>query len=95
MNVTYTYRHTHSSKSLEERMSGHLVKLEKFVPSSVDVHCIFSVEGHRNTVELNVRGAHYDLAAHDTSDDMYKAIDSAAHKLERQMHKVKERLRAR
>lgn len=91
MNITFTFRHTDSSEALESRVRGHLEKMEKILPPAVDVHCILSVEGYRNIVELNVRGSHTDVAAHDAKDDMYKAIDSAAHKLERQLHKLREK----
>ena len=92
MNVIYTYRHTDSSDALEARMDTHLEKMEKLMPASVDVHCIFTVEGHRNIVEINVRGSHLDASAHDAKDDMYKAIDSAASKLDRQVRKHKEKI---
>ncbi len=93
MNITYTYRHTDSSEALEAKVKTHLDKISRYVPESVDVHCIFSVEGYRHTVELNTRGSHLDIAAHDTQDDMYKALDGALSRLEAQARKHKEKVK--
>ena len=91
MNVTFTYRHTDSSDALEARMRGHLDKLAKSLSAATDIHCVFTVEGYRNTVEINIVGGPLELSAHDAKDDMYKAIDSAAAKLERQVRKQREK----
>lgn len=95
MNITYTYRHTESSTAMEERLSGHLHKMDKYLPQKVDIHCIFTVDGHRNIVELNVKGSHIEASAHDSKEDMYKAIDSAWAKLEKQIIRLKEKRQAR
>lgn len=94
MNITYTYRNLDSSDAIEATLKKHLDKIKKFINGSSDVHCIMTVEGYRNEVELVLTGSGFDCSAHDSSDDMYKAATNAALRLEKQVHKQKEKVRS-
>ena len=91
MNLTFTYRHLDSSLALETRLREQMAKIGSMLPPKVDVHCIMSVEGHRNIAEINLTGSHLDLSAHESTDDMYKSLDAAVKHLERQIKKQKDK----
>lgn len=94
MNLTFTYRDLESSAALEASVEKRLAKIRKLVNSSIDVHCIMTVEGRRHKVELNLRGAGHDFSAHDSGDDMYKAANNAVARLEKQVSKHFDKLRS-
>jgi putative sigma-54 modulation protein len=48
-----------------------------------------SVEKHEHMVEVQLTSGGQHFEAKETSSDMYASIDSAAHKLERQIHDAK------
>jgi len=89
MDVSTTFRHLEPSEALREYGQQKVSRLQKFLRQPMNARITLSVEKHEHMVEvkLDSGGQHYE--AKESSSDMYASIDSAAHKLERQIHDAK------
>ncbi len=89
MDVSTTFRHLEPSDALRDYGHQKVTRLQKFLRQPMTARITLSVEKHEHVVEvqLDSGGQHYE--AKESSTDMYASIDSAAHKLERQIHDAK------
>jgi putative sigma-54 modulation protein len=89
MDVSTTFRHLEPSEALRDYGHQKVTRLQRFLRQPMTARITLSVEKHEHVVEvqLDSGGLHYE--AKESSGDMYASIDSAAHKLERQIHDAK------
>lgn len=89
MKITFNYSKRDPSKSLEELVSQKLIKLEKYVRGEAVADVYFKADGkeHSMKVVANLNGRDY--AAHSSSSDMYKNIDSCMKRIKTQLIKSK------
>lgn len=94
MNCTVTFRHMHSSDSLRDHAEKKVQKFMKYLIEPVDIHVILSVEKIRQIAEINVLSKNFSANAIEESHDMYTSIDKVESKMEAQIRKHKEKIKA-
>ena len=89
MDLSITFRHIDPTDALRDYAHQKVSRLQRFLRQPMTARITLSAEKHEHIVEvqLNSGGQHFE--ARESSEDMYASIDSAAHKLERQIHDAK------
>lgn len=80
-----------SSDALKEYVESKIEHMKKHLIKPVEAHVILSVQKHIHKAEVVLHEQDLKASASETSDDMYKSIDSAMHKIETQVRKFKEK----
>jgi putative sigma-54 modulation protein len=93
MRITFTARHFKPSASLKRHAENKVTALNKYYDGIVDVDIILDFVKQEQVAEIIVKVHNNMLTAIEKSDDMYKSIDLAVEKLERQIKKYKGKLR--
>jgi putative sigma-54 modulation protein len=94
MQVNVTFRHVEPSDSLKAFAKEKVEKVRKYLDHASEASVILSVEKHVHHAEVLVHSGPFFLRGRDKSDDMYASIGLAMDKVERQLKRYKERLRA-
>lgn len=89
MDISTTFRHTEPTDALRDYAAQKVSRLQKFLRQPMSARVTMSVEKHEHMVEVQVNSGGHHFEAKEVFDDMYAAIDSAVHKLERQIHDKK------
>jgi len=84
-----------ATDALKNYAKDKLERIRKFLPDPIAVHVVMSKERHTHRADVNVQ-LHNGLkiAGHEITDDMYSSIDQVVHKIERQVRRYKDKLRA-
>ncbi len=95
MKIQITARHFHASPQLHASLTESLNTIEKFNDSITGAHVILDAEksGVRRA-EIIVKILDKSVCAHAEEDNMYKAIEAMLEKVERQLKKENEKLKA-
>ncbi|MDD5555959.1 MAG: ribosome-associated translation inhibitor RaiA [bacterium] len=91
MQLMVTGRHVAVTEPMKEYAREKLARIVHERPQVNEVHLIMDVEKYRHRVEVTVRGRHLDLFCREETHDMYASIDRALTKLDRLLHRHKER----
>lgn len=96
MQFQFSFRHMDSSPALQSYAEQKLKeKIDKFVTKPIEAHLFFSVTRHQHTAHLRLNaGDGFNVDVEHSSADMYATIDQMADKLEAQLKKHKEKLKA-
>lgn len=89
MDLSTTFRHIEPTEALREYAHQKVSRLQKFLRQPMTARITLSAEKHEHIVEVQVNSGGQHVEAREASGDMYGSIDSAAHKLERQIHDAK------
>lgn len=89
MDVSTTFRHLEPSEALRDYGHQKVSRLQKFLRQPMIARITLSVEKLVHTIEVQVASGGQHFEAKESSSDMYASIDSAIHKLERQIHDAK------
>lgn len=97
MNLKISYRHLESTPSIEEKIrSKTTAHLEKYFQGDCDIKWVCSIDNHRHRSEINVHAGHGHFRAQAEDDCLYKTMDEALAKVERQIReqnkKIKEKI---
>lgn len=93
MQVTITFRHMEASQAIRDHVDTQINYLEKYLIKPTEVHVILSVEKKfRHKCEIVLHEQMFKASADDTTDDMYKSIDSAVAKIQAQVLKHKKKI---
>ena len=92
MQITISGQHMDITESLHNHVSGKVEKITRHFDHVTNTNVVLHVEKTRHIAEatINTKGAM--IHASSTAEDMYSAIDSMVHKLDRQVIKHKEKL---
>lgn len=91
MNITITFRQMEATDAMKGYATEKVAKLQKFLRHPMKGQVTLSCTQHRlhrTEVDVHAGGEHFH--AHETSEDMYAAIDGVIDKLERQIRAHKE-----
>lgn len=95
MQVTMTFRHMEQSDALKAYAEEKLERVTKYIDSPVNVQVYFSVEKKiRHIVEIVINSKGISTKASEATHDMYAAIDAVIDKIERQLVRYKEKIKA-
>ena len=95
MQVTMTFRHMEQSDALKAYAEEKLERIAKYIDGPINVQVYFSVEKKiRHIVEIVINSKGISTKASEATNDMYAAIDSVIDKIERQLVRYKEKIKA-
>jgi putative sigma-54 modulation protein len=91
--VTVTFRHVDPTDALRDYAIEKVTHVaSKYLKSAVGAHVILSVQKQRHVAEINLHATRFDISAHESTDDLYAAIDLTIAKVEAQLRKHKDRI---
>ena len=95
MQVTLTFRHMEQSDALKAYAEEKLERIIKYIDGPVNAHVYFSVEKKiRHIVEIVISSKGISTKATEATNYMYAAIDAVIDKIERQLVRYKEKIKA-
>lgn len=95
MQVTVTFRHMETSEALKAYADEKLDRLKKYIDEPIVAQVYLTVEKKiRHITEISLTAKGVTIKAAEATHDMYAAIDAVVDKLERQVKRYKERIKA-
>lgn len=95
MQVTTTFRQMEQSDALKSYAEEKLDRVTKYIDEPINAQVYFSVEKKiRHIVEIVITAKGINTKASEASNDMYASIDAVIDKIERQLKRYKEKLKA-
>jgi len=91
MRINFTARHYKPSERLKDYAENEVKSLEKYYDSIVSCDIILDYQKEIQIAEIKIGVHGSTLTATEKSEDIYKSIDLAVNKLERQLKKYKEK----
>lgn len=91
MRINFTARHYKPSKRLKEYAQDEVKRLEKYYDGIIDCDIILDYQKDIQIAEIIIGVYGSKLTATEKTADIYKSIDFAVTKLERQLKKYKEK----
>ena len=91
MKLTVAGRNIKITDAIEEHLESKIVKTIKQWIDSADIHVALAVEKYRHLTEITVKTKGFTVHSNHETDDLYKSIDGATEKVEKQLKKHKER----
>ena len=91
MRIETTFIHLEGTEALEGRIRERSGRLSKWVPDKAVVRWNCRAKGKDHHAEARITGLGDDLSAKASSDSLYKSIDLAVAKLEKQLERRKEK----
>jgi len=85
MQILVTFRHLEASEGIRDYVKDKVTRLEKYIPSTSEVHVVLSAEKFRHTAEITIGGNGAALNSQGKNSDLYAAIDLMVDKMERQI----------
>ena len=94
MQIDISFRHMEPSDTLREYADEKIRRvIRKHIRDDFDAQITLAVEKFRHIAKLHLSYKGISIKCEESSDDMYKSIDLALDKLERQIHRYKGKLR--
>lgn len=94
MQIDISFRHMEPSDTLRDYADEKIRRvIRKHIRDDFDAQITLAVEKFRHIAKLHLTYKGISIKCEESSDDMYKSIDLALDKLERQIHRYKGKLR--
>ena len=93
MKLTMHFLNVKNSPALDERIEKKSSKLEKYTTKECQLKWSCYAKEGRQVVELLLVGEKGELQAKANNSNLYKAMDLAVEKLEKQLHKNKQQVK--
>jgi ribosome hibernation promoting factor len=94
MQISTTFRHMEPSEPLKNYAEEKLERVKKYIDEPIVAQVFLTVEKIRHTAEVTLTAKGITIKASEETNDMYAAIDAVVDKIERQMRRYKERIKA-
>lgn len=94
MQVTTTFRHMEQSDALKSYAEEKLERVTKYIDAPINAQVFFTVEKIRHIVEIVINAKGVSTKASESTNDMYAAVDAVIDKIERQLKRYKEKIKA-
>ena len=95
MQVTTTFRHMEQSDALKTYAEEKLDRVSKYIDEPINAQVYFAVEKKiRHIVEIVITAKGISTKASEATNDMYASIDAVIDKIERQLKRYKEKIKA-
>ena len=91
MQISTTARHCELDAQVREFSQQRLAKLERLARDIQEAHLVVTAEKFRFTAEITLRIKHREMVSREESDTSKMAIDQAAHRLEQQLRRIKDK----
>lgn len=93
MQIHVTFKQMAATDALKSHAQVKTEKLGKFTNGAYNADWVLFVDADDHVAELRVHGPHVDCFAEAKTQDMYRSIEDAVDKVERQLRKHKETLK--
>ena len=94
MQITTTFRHMEPSDALKTYAEEKLEKIKKYIDEPILAQVFLTVEKIRHTAEITITAKGVTIKAAEETNDMYASVDAVSDKIERQLRRFKERIKA-
>ena len=94
MQITTTFRHMEPSDALKSYAEEKLDRVKKYIDEPIVAQVFLTVEKIRHMAEVTLTAKGITIKASEETNDMYAAVDAVVDKIERQMRRYKERIKA-
>ena len=91
MRINFTARHYKSSRRLKQYAENEIKRLEKFFDGIINCDVVLDFQKEMQIAELKVTVYGQVLTVIEKTEDIYKSIDYAAIKMERQLKRYKQK----
>lgn len=95
MRIEITSKSMELTEGLREHVEKRLLKVKRYFDGVIDCHVVVKVERFIHKFEITLHGQGFDFFSEGHAEDIYAAFDAAAEKMERQVRKMKEKMRGR
>lgn len=93
MKIHMTFKHMDATEALKNQVNEKSERLKRFVGTDTEANWVCYLDGDMHVADLKVKGPHIDYFAQSKTEDMYRSIDEASEKVEKQLKKNKEILK--
>ena len=94
MQITTTFRHMEPSDPLKSYAEEKLERVKKYIDEPIVAQVFLTVEKIRHSAEVTITAKGITMKAAEETNDMYAAVDAVVDKIERQLRRYKERIKA-
>ena len=94
MQIATTFRHMEPSEALKSYGEEKLDRVKKYIDEPIAAQVFLTVEKIRHSAEVTITAKGITIKAAEETNDMYAAIDAVVDKIERQLRRYKERIKA-
>src|SRR5512137_594315 len=94
MQISTIFRHMEPSDALKSYAEEKLERIKKYIDEPVVAQVYLTVEKIRHIVEITINAKGVSTKASEATNDMYAAIDAVIDKIERQLRRYKEKIKA-
>ena len=94
MQISTTFRHMEPSEALKSYAEEKLERVKKYIDEPIVVQVFLTVEKIRHSAEVTITAKGITIKAAEETNDMYASVDAVADKIERQLRRFKERIKA-
>lgn len=95
MKIVVTGRNIDITPSLKSYAEEKISKFERYLSNITEVIVTLSVQKYRHKADVLIKANGNLIQAEGVTDELYSAIDDVAQKLERQLKKLKQKMRER
>jgi putative sigma-54 modulation protein len=95
MRIEITARSIELTDGMRDHIEKRLQKLPRYFHGLLECHVIARLERFIHKFEITLHGNGFDLFAEAHDQDLHAAFESAADKMERQVRKLKDKIRTR
>ncbi|HVP57345.1 MAG TPA: ribosome-associated translation inhibitor RaiA, partial [bacterium] len=78
---------------MRDHIEKRIAKLKRYFDGVLDCHVILRVERFIHKFEITLHGQGFDFFSEGHAEDLYAAFDGAAEKMERQVMRLKDKVR--
>ena len=94
MQISTTFRHMEPSEALKSYAEEKLERVKKYIDEPIVVQVFLTVEKIRHSAEVTITAKGITIKAAEETNDMYASVDAVSDKIERQLRRFKERIKA-
>jgi len=94
MQIITTFRHMEPSEALKSYAEEKLERVKKYIDEPIAVQVFLTVEKIRHSAEVTITAKGITIKAAEETNDMYASVDAVSDKIERQLRRFKERIKA-
>jgi putative sigma-54 modulation protein len=92
MQVNITFRGMDSTDALKSHTTERVEHVNRYLDRASEAHVVLSLERYLHHADITIHAGPYVLRGRTKTDDMYKSIDEAMDKIERQLRRYKDKL---
>ena len=89
MKIISSFKHLEHTPALDEKIKSKSQKLKKYFDGNLEVFWTCSARDGDHQAEVKILGPGFEYHASSQSETLYKSIDIAVSKIEKQVHKKK------